>query len=336
LVFALPMILILSSVNNEETTNYVIDWLKNYKADFTRINGHDLESNSDIDVSLENSNLLLNSSLFKKPLDKIKIVWNRKWRDDDFYFFLDENKLIKPYLRKQLGGHLSSEFFAGTRALQIALKSKKWLTKPAYFRHSTSKFDVIKAAKSFGLTVPNTLVTNNKKALSRFIVKNGSLITKSLSEMEIFLLEKSGYALYTSQILKHELNNYPDRFFPSLFQQLIEKEYEIRAFYLAGTFYSMAIFSQSRNKTKFDFREYDFLNPTRQIPYKLPAKIERKLQKLLQFLDINCGSIDLMRGIDGEYYFLEINPSGQFGMVSIPCNYFLEDVVAKYLINEDN
>ena len=34
-----------------------------------------------------------------------------------------------------------------------------------------------------------------------------------------------------------------------------------------------------------------------------------------------------------NYYFLEINPVGQYGMVADPCNYELDKLIAKYLIN---
>lgn len=48
-------------------------------------------------------------------------------------------------------------------------------------------------------------------------------------------------------------------------------------------------------------------------------------------LDLNCGSIDMILGNDGLYYFLEVNPVGQFGMVSGPCNYYLERKIANFL-----
>ena len=35
---------------------------------------------------------------------------------------------------------------------------------------------------------------------------------------------------------------------------------------------------------------------------------------------------------NNEYVFLEINPVGQYGMVSEPCNYFLDKKIAHYLI----
>ncbi len=50
-------------------------------------------------------------------------------------------------------------------------------------------------------------------------------------------------------------------------------------------------------------------------------------------LDLNCGSIDMIVNTKNEFIFLEVNPVGQFGMVSEPCNYFLEKKVAEFLLN---
>lgn len=38
----------------------------------------------------------------------------------------------------------------------------------------------------------------------------------------------------------------------------------------------------------------------------------------------------------GDYYFLEINPVGQFGMVSELCNYSLYEKFANFIINDKN
>ena len=48
-------------------------------------------------------------------------------------------------------------------------------------------------------------------------------------------------------------------------------------------------------------------------------------------IDLDCGSIDLIYSVDETYYFLEVNPIGQFGMVSYPCNYNIEALIARTL-----
>ena len=94
----------------------------------------------------------------------------------------------------------------------------------------------------------------------------------------------------------------------------------------------MAIFSQQNGKTKIDFRNYDNKMPNRNVPYNLSQNVELKLIKFMNRIGLNSGSIDLILTPDDEYIFLEVNPVGQFGMVSYPCNYFLEREIAAILI----
>ena len=94
----------------------------------------------------------------------------------------------------------------------------------------------------------------------------------------------------------------------------------------------MAIFSQNDPQTQMDFRRYQFEKPNRYVPYKLPKVLEGQLSALMQALDLDTGSIDLIRASDGRFVFLEVNPVGQFGMVSVPCNYYLEKKVAERLV----
>ena len=56
----------------------------------------------------------------------------------------------------------------------------------------------------------------------------------------------------------------------------------------------------------------------------------------MEALGLVMGSIDLIRSTEKEYVFLEVNPSGQFEMVSLPCNYHLEEKIANYLIRKKN
>jgi RimK-like ATP-grasp domain. len=113
----------------------------------------------------------------------------------------------------------------------------------------------------------------------------------------------------------------------------LKKKLEIRSFFIEGNFFSMAIFSQSSEQTKIDFRKYNNKLPNRTEPFKLPISIEDKLKKVFESIELNCGSVDLIIDKNDEYFFLEINPVGQYGMVSDPCNYELDKLIAKYLIN---
>lgn len=161
---------------------------------------------------------------------------------------------------------------------------------------------------------------NNKEDLLE--LKDGGYITKVISGSSIQEIDDYFIVNYTKKLNIEKIGT--TNFFPSLVQNYIEKKYELRIFYLNGEFYSMAIFSQKDNQTIIDFRNYNKTKPNRTVPYKIPDCQAIKLDLLMKKLEINCGSIDMIVTNDNEYVFLEVNPVGQFGMVSYPCNYNLE------------
>lgn len=190
---------------------------------------------------------------------------------------------------------------------------------------------VLDAAKKTGLNVPDFNIVTNTSNLKKIHSSKHSLVTKAISNGLYDVHDGKRFYTYTESI--------PDSFvdasekdvalFPSLIMEQIEKAFEIRAFFLDNKVFSMALWSQENDESKVDYR---INTPKVQIPYKLGNKIEQKLIRLFNKLNLNTGSADLIMTPKGECYFLEINPVGQFGMTSIPCNYNLEKLVAKYLI----
>jgi len=124
----------------------------------------------------------------------------------------------------------------------------------------------------------------------------------------------------------------PETVLPTLLQAMVDKAWEVRAFYLAGELHAMAIFSQHDQQTAVDFRRYNRTRPNRAVPYRLPGEVQEQLRALMRELQMDTGSLDLVRTPDGRHVFLEVNPAGQFGMVSHRCNYRLEKKVAEHLI----
>jgi ATP-GRASP peptide maturase of grasp-with-spasm system len=196
---------------------------------------------------------------------------------------------------------------------------------------NVDKLMVLETAAQIGLSIPESLITSEKKILCSFIQIHGSVITKPATECFCFHDDKCSFNTYTEIITEDFLASLPETFPTSFFQCNIHKRFEIRTFYLHGICYSMAIFSQNNPKTMIDFRHYDEVKPNRRVPFKLPTSIEKKVNQLMQTLKLTSGSLDFIYGTDKMFYFLEVNPIGQFGMTSYPCNYSLEKIIAEYL-----
>jgi ATP-GRASP peptide maturase of grasp-with-spasm system len=324
------MICIFSSSNDYSTTE-VIKWLKYYDCnDVLRINYDDNNSPVWVNISQNDFNFKIDEITFN--LSDISSIWYRKGEHwlcckIENINFKGHNRFSE-YLQKLLNKEKIkfSEFIHFT--FESVIPCLGFSTK-----NNPNKLIVLNIAKEIGFNIPNYILTNDNKAVNVFADKNGQLISKPLSEVIYFFeneVTNYGYFSYTEIINRYDILNKNN--FVSFYQTCIEKQFEVRTFYLDGECYSMAIFSQSNNATKLDFRKYSTIKPNRNIPFNLPVKIEEKVKQLFIKLELNTGSVDFIVNPENEFYFLEVNPVGQFGMVSQPCNYNLEKLVALKLM----
>jgi ATP-GRASP peptide maturase of grasp-with-spasm system len=329
------MICILSQAHLEPTTEAVMDWLQAWEVPHVRVNGADIDNHGGPKISINNKEIKLQINIDGVLIDPsaIKVVWFRRWAYNNRHRKVElfKNKLHHNDLNLFMSyHHVYQELQGVSLFLFSALASADWLGDPN--TAAPNKLQMMKSATEIGLDVPDTLITTDIEDVRAFAKKHGEVVTKPVSDMLLCVFDDVVFASYTCVVPDSFLSDSTWRgSFPSLFQEKLEKKYEVRTFYLDGRFYSMAMFSQHIPATQIDFRRYSFENPARTVPYQLPAEIEDKLKILMKTLCLDTGSIDIIRTVDGRYVFLEVNPNGQFGMVSEPCNYFLEKKVARYL-----
>ncbi|MBL7731957.1 MAG: grasp-with-spasm system ATP-grasp peptide maturase [Chitinophagaceae bacterium] len=328
------MIFLISQHNSDHTTNDVSDWLWHKKASYRRINGVDAYDAIDYPVDIQSKEVAGYRGLHHQIIGGKKVIWFRRWLPPEYYYtlgaFSDKenlNRQMTDYL-KQEGAELRNYF------MHLFVRSADSVLTD-FTKAGVNKIYILELAESLGMTIPTTIITGSKKTLQTFMKNTGEVIVKNIKDAGFFEHQEKFYVSFTALVRPEDVEQAPDNFFPSLFQQAIQKSYEIRVFYLDGTCYAMAIFSQASAKTSVDFRNYDYRKPSRNVPYNLPEELQQKVDKLMKSAGLNCGSLDFIRSSTGEYVFLEINPVGQFGFVSEPCNYYLEEKVADWLIAKE-
>lgn len=325
------VIVIFSTREMEETTIKVMEWIARLDRPCIRINAEDIpEMEFALEPSQNGGKSLLQVAGRTIAPHEVRSVWFRRTRS---YAPPNLDEVTDPGLRATMERHMSSEMRAAVATLYHVFKHARWLSSP-----STSvphKFHVLQKAREVGLKVPETLVTSSKNELTAFAERVGEIIVKCIADPDIFEKDDLQFGIFTSLLERDHIDRLPDRFFPILVQKRVRKAWEIRTFFLDGSCYSMAIFSQNNPRTRVDFRKYDFKKPNRFVPYRLAEEASEKIDSLMRALCLDTGSLDLIRSSDGDLYFLEVNPVGQFGMVSHPCNMYLEKLVAARLVEKD-
>ncbi|MDR2917233.1 MAG: grasp-with-spasm system ATP-grasp peptide maturase [Tannerella sp.] len=321
------MILILSE-EKDSVTDAVCNWLNHCQFPFIRINNEAIEEYEAFILfdSNEQKILLLN----EKNVDCFDI--HKTWFRRGYLHFKSKKRRLDldGIAMACMNQHLDNEHNTLENFLYYILKGKEHINEPSAY--NANKLIVLHEARKIGLLTPPTLVTRNSNAIKDFIERKNACITKNIQDIIQLHFENGGFTSQATQkVGREEIADHG--YWYSLFQQEIKKKYELRIFFFIDKFYAAAIFSQSNENSVADFRTVSFNTDTanRMVPFKLPKAIRQKLIKLMKNVNMQSGSIDMIVDLNDNYYFLEVNPVGQFGFVSKICNYYIEKEIAKYL-----
>ncbi len=306
--------ILISSTQVDPVTNNVIDWIHHLAPEKRVIRIND---DSGYYFQFRGKDIYLVIGRERIHLDEIQAFWYRRGR-------IRYKSATTDILRemKQKEELLLEEY------LEYQLTKKRFINQ--YSRSELNKLVVLEMAREMGLLIPETYIVETQDDLNS--LQTTELITKNFLSASLFELSDTNAIMYTQELERE--TEIPAFFAPSLVQKKIAKKYELRVFYLAGICWSMVIFSQEDQQTKSDSRIYNHEKPNRSAPFELPDEVRRKLTKLMEALQLNSGSIDMIVTPENEFVFLEINPIGQFGNVSASCNYPIERAIARYLLND--
>jgi len=177
-----------------------------------------------------------------------------------------------------------------------------WVNDPGAERVASRKIVQLAAAKSAGLAVPETLVTNDPDRAARFIGTRARTIYKRTGTSRSEFSE-------TRLVRPEDLQRLASiRASPTTFQDYIEAEADIRVVWVGGDEWAVHIDSQS-GAGWLDSRLDNTVEFTL---FELPEATSIALGVCMRRLGLDFGVVDLRVGIDGEVYFLEVNPQGQF------------------------
>lgn len=324
------MIVIVSN-EYDYSTNTVIKYLKVNGFEYVRLT-ENLFIDS-INIQLTNSEVEISFSVKGKKVsyNDISSFWYRKNRIELFselkvkcpLFFSERHK-------KHLEDFIIREEMSSLHEFLIfMLEQKHHLGN--FFVGNANKLKSFVCALNSGLKIPNSMVSSKLEVLKKF-TNNIKTIAKPIEEGYYYGEEDYSFftknKLFDKSVFEEKIDN---SLFPSCLQEYIDKKIELRIFFLNGKCYSMAIFSQSDEKTRIDFRNYNEEKPNRMVPYNLPEGIENNIASFMLKMELRTGSIDMVLTKENEYVFLEVNPVGQYGFVARHCNYPIDSLVFNYL-----
>ncbi|NUK22103.1 ATP-grasp ribosomal peptide maturase [Streptomyces lunaelactis] len=185
-----------------------------------------------------------------------------------------------------------------------ALDSPLWVNHPLRNAAADYKPAQLAVAQRLGLTVPPTLVTNDPGEGREFITAHGQVIYKTLRWTPY---ERDGVPVtgWAEPVTAAEIDD-SVRVTPHLFQARVDKVADLRVLVVGRQVFAVRI-----DSSLLDWRkDYSALSYT---VLDLPDRVDKALLAYLDHFGLVSGSFDLAVDRAGDYWWLELNPNGQWG-----------------------
>lgn len=307
------MILIITH-KTDFTADFVVNKLNQRGISYRRFNCEDIllkefsfKFSNDFEYSLLNEH-------------NYESVWFRRTKLPDIQGLPNEEKI---YVLSEIDG-LFKNIFSALPA--------KWLSPPVSVYQAENKLLQLKTAKRIGFKIPTTLITNSKRELKSFYNENGQdIIIKPLSQTRVSNDENAAF-IFTNVVPQNLIDQLKDfDLTPCIFQRNIPKEYEVRVTVVGEKVFAAAVYSQSDEEAKIDWRRKRLVFNE----VHLPDEIKNLCVQILRELNLGFGAIDLIKTPEGEYVFLEINPNGQWVWIENQTGQRISEAIIEYLTNEN-
>ena len=205
----------------------------------------------------------------------------------------------------------------------------KWMNRPAAVHRAENKLVQLRNARALGLQVPNTLITNCAESARAFVQRQPSIVKTVVSAG--LQIGGSDRVIFTTSIALDQLQMQNELHqCPVIFQAAIAKSYDLRVTLVGDLLFAAAIHVSNRTEDELDWRSIDDGRLTYEIVH-LDPDIVFKCRKLSTAFGLSYAAIDFVVSEDGRYFFLELNPSGQWGWLERKLGFAISDAILMYL-----
>jgi len=210
----------------------------------------------------------------------------------------------------------------------------KWVNDFWQMQKFSIKANQIWTAEKVGLSVPETLITNDVSAVKELATRHSEIIVKPLA-YNGFAIGEAQFGCFTNVISSvdvEKLQNEDLAYAPAIFQQRINKVQELRVTVIGEEVFACEIRTKPDTPEHVDWRIESVEDLPHQI-VELPSEVSARLKKMLSLMKLNFGAFDLIKDETGVYYFIEVNPNGQYFWIELLTGAPLTEAMVTLVIN---
>ena len=274
-----------------------------------------------VEVDLQNKymRVTIDNKEFHAGFEEIKGIYFRA----PVFLRTQSKKVLS--LREQLERNQWSSFLRNLIVFQSAI----WINNPVDVYRAENKMYQLCIAEECGFKIPKTQVANSSDIQ---VDDETEYIVKSLDTALFYDLENNKELFTYSNVVKgSELKQYDLSSAPIFIQEFLQPKIDCRITFVDGKIFPARIQKNGQGiygDWRFDKEELEY------VFFELPSVVENKIIKLMNKLHLRFGGIDLAYA-NGEYYFIEVNPTGEWGWLEVKTGMEISSAIEAVLCKED-
>ena len=193
-----------------------------------------------------------------------------------------------------------------------------WLTDYYTLIKAESKPRQLELAAQLGFHIPRTFSTSSAGAALAFLKSiKGDAIVKSMANTLPIVNNKVQY-FYSTKIPKgQKIDLRGLHLAPAIFQEAVDVDVGLRVTVVDDRVFAAAVRDEKQDDQPgiLDWRRAYTAGRLRFKAFDLPRPLQARCVALTKALNLQFGAIDLLLDKKGKYWFLEINPNGQWAFI---------------------
>ncbi len=233
------------------------------------------------------------------------------------------------------GRYTLNEWSEAIEGFLAHVPKTRWMNHPSVNALASHKLEQLTMASTLGFNIPDTLVTQDIGDARRFYeLHDGHLIVKPMSSGYI---ERGGYndsLIYTNTVEQCHMATIDDLVHcPTLFQQQIRKSNDVRITVVDGDIHAVELRARDYSGSqRCDIRRNN-MSDVEYTKIDLPQSIEILIRRLIAQYGLRFAAIDMAVGLDGNWYFFEVNPNGQWAWIDLSAGTKIADSFVRAFSN---
>jgi hypothetical protein len=185
---------------------------------------------------------------------------------------------------------------------------------PIKTKKGYNKVSQLEVAKRSGFNIPDTLISNSYIDILNFC-QNKTVIIKPM-------ITDTRFPIYVNEFDSEKVSENDIKICPSIFQEKLNSTVNYRVNVFGDNIYSFRIENE-----RMDWRTGN----SKMTFVKLSKSLEESSFHFIKKSGLKMGCIDLKESSDGNIYFLENNPQGQFSFLEATTGYPLMTKFVQYI-----